>query len=505
MAELEDLSTTDASNTGRFPEAQTFSSVNNGARALEGMIARWYADTNGSIASTGTDTIALAAARTVTAYAQGQVFMFEAGGTNTGAATLNVDAVGAKAVVKRYNVALAAGDIVAGQIVAVAYEASADNFQLLTPPATSLDSAAIGVTVQGYDADIPTVSASQAEMEAGTETALRSMSPLRVKQAIDALGAGGKIDMRLAFLKIAENAGDRINMVDGSADPFADESDVDTATSANETYDATGDFYSGLGAAAAISGATGTVISSGVSGASNAFDGSKSDAFATGAQSSPTHSVMYLGKDWGSGNDKVVTKVTFEGWTDQGFTHSVDASMTITLYGSATGTFGGEEVDLGGAITFTDTSDNTLRTLTPTSTTAYRYHRAHFDMPSAGANQSGCVEMEFFEQPLTNMTLVSNAFTADSAPDTGRVHVQVVENESITINTDLTAEISRDGGTNWTAVTLALVETLADGTKAYEDAAVDISGQPSATSMKYRIKTLNTKDIEVHGVVLQWA
>jgi hypothetical protein len=45
---------------------------------------------------------------------------------------------------------------------------------------------AIGTDVQAYDADIPTVSASQAEMEAGTETALRSMSPLRVKQAITA-------------------------------------------------------------------------------------------------------------------------------------------------------------------------------------------------------------------------------------------------------------------------------------------------------------------------------
>jgi hypothetical protein len=52
--------------------------------------------------------------------------------------------------------------------------------------ATILKSANIGSTVQAYDADIPTVSASQAEMEAGTETALRSMSPLRVKQAITA-------------------------------------------------------------------------------------------------------------------------------------------------------------------------------------------------------------------------------------------------------------------------------------------------------------------------------
>lgn len=48
----------------------------------------------------------------------------------------------------------------------------------------------IGADVQAYDADIPTVSASQAEMEAGTEAALRSVSPLRVAQAI-AVGSAG--------------------------------------------------------------------------------------------------------------------------------------------------------------------------------------------------------------------------------------------------------------------------------------------------------------------------
>lgn len=44
---------------------------------------------------------------------------------------------------------------------------------------------------QAADADIPTVSASQAEMESGSEAALRSMSPLRVKQAIAANAVGG--------------------------------------------------------------------------------------------------------------------------------------------------------------------------------------------------------------------------------------------------------------------------------------------------------------------------
>lgn len=53
--------------------------------------------------------------------------------------------------------------------------------------ATILKAAAIGVSVQAYDVDIATVAASQAEMQAGTEGALRSMSPLLVAQAIGAL------------------------------------------------------------------------------------------------------------------------------------------------------------------------------------------------------------------------------------------------------------------------------------------------------------------------------
>ena len=56
----------------------------------------------------------------------------------------------------------------------------------------------IGTNVQAYDADVPTVAASQGEMEAGTEAALRSMSPLRVAQAIAALGPGSTLT-RTAF------------------------------------------------------------------------------------------------------------------------------------------------------------------------------------------------------------------------------------------------------------------------------------------------------------------
>lgn len=47
MPEIHELSTTDADNTTRFPENQAPSTVNNGARALEGIIARFFGDLQG--------------------------------------------------------------------------------------------------------------------------------------------------------------------------------------------------------------------------------------------------------------------------------------------------------------------------------------------------------------------------------------------------------------------------------------------------------------------------
>jgi hypothetical protein len=59
---------------------------------------------------------------------------------------------------------------------------------------------------QAADADIPTVAASQVEMEAGTETELRSMSPARVKQAIDALANSITAGTPLVISPFAVNA-----------------------------------------------------------------------------------------------------------------------------------------------------------------------------------------------------------------------------------------------------------------------------------------------------------
>lgn len=67
----------------------------------------------------GVDTITATAAPTLTAYAAGKTFRFVSAGANTGAVTLNIDGVGARAITKLGSTALAAGDIPSGAAVEI--------------------------------------------------------------------------------------------------------------------------------------------------------------------------------------------------------------------------------------------------------------------------------------------------------------------------------------------------------------------------------------------------
>ena len=103
------------------------SNINNSIRQLMADLRRFANDIGAKAVSSGTDTVTLTTETVLTAYADGTVLGFIAGGTNTGATTLNVDGVGAKAVRKNADAALAAGDITAGQAVFVVYDASANS------------------------------------------------------------------------------------------------------------------------------------------------------------------------------------------------------------------------------------------------------------------------------------------------------------------------------------------------------------------------------------------
>ncbi len=103
--------------------------------------------------SSGTDTVTLGLTPTYTGDNNGELIYFEAGDLNTGAVTLNIDGNGAKAIVKHNDVALAAGDIEAGQMVCVVYESSADNYQMISglgnAPASGYTDAQAILAVEG--------------------------------------------------------------------------------------------------------------------------------------------------------------------------------------------------------------------------------------------------------------------------------------------------------------------------------------------------------------------
>tara|TARA_Y100001937_G_scaffold124531_1_gene189431 strand:+ start:301 stop:2004 length:1704 start_codon:yes stop_codon:yes gene_type:complete len=105
----------------------------------------------------------------------------------------------------------------------------------------------------------------------------------------------------------------------------------------------------------------------------------------------------------------------------------------------------------------------------------------------------------------TSTTIVSNAFTATSAPSTSRIVVFQENIDTPTLNTDIIASVSRDGGSNFSTVTL-VDEGYVTGASGQRILAglVDVSGQPSGTSLRWKLALANNQS-KIHGVSLSWA
>ncbi len=108
------------------------------------------------------DAYVVAMPQTATSYVDGMLLVFKAANANTGAATVNVDALGVKALKQQDGSALSAGDIVADKISTFRYNATSGYFELqeksrstsssvsgLQLASPSSDSVSIGVTSPG--------------------------------------------------------------------------------------------------------------------------------------------------------------------------------------------------------------------------------------------------------------------------------------------------------------------------------------------------------------------
>ena len=138
MASVLDYSTTAGSNTTvggvNIAEGMQAGLANNGMRAMMADSKKWQLDWSGVVTAGAGNAYTITSNQGISAYADGQRFTFRADRNNTGAATLNVDSRGAKALRKVTGGALAAvaaDDIVAEAVYDVVYDLSSDVFVIV--------------------------------------------------------------------------------------------------------------------------------------------------------------------------------------------------------------------------------------------------------------------------------------------------------------------------------------------------------------------------------------
>jgi len=126
-----------------------------------------------------------------------------------------------------------------------------------------------------------------------------------------------------------------------------------------------------------------------------------------------------------------------------------------------------------------------------------------------GAGGSGVILIRHRSEAYNNMTLVSTTTAAQAAPTKGDVVFTYTDSiGTATLGTDLTAEISADGGSTWTAMTLGSEGSTGTHKIATAHDVTISSTITSPWNMAYRIKTLNqsgTKATRIQAVSLGWS
>ena len=328
--------------------------------------------------------------------------------------------------------------------------------------------------------------------------------------------SGLQNDIAILGFKVAANGSlGKYDLVDQTIDDFQDASGIDASTSTGETRNAS-NYYSAVSSSsdaaawvfgASASGASyGTTIHGGGNGirTDKPFDSTASQAQSACYYNDSSLSTKWVGKDAGDGVTQTCSNWSARGSNDYGWNNTSNGSCTIALESSddnvswteeATGSTSSVPGTIGGSIT---------------ETSGHRYWRVKF---KSGTGDMRCADFSLYGVKSTatynsSMSLVSNSTTAQATPTTGDIVMTYTDGSgTATVGTDLKAYISRDNGTTWTQATLSS-EGATGGHTILAAHNVDISSQPSGTSMRYKIETLNqsaSKETRIQAVSLGWS
>ncbi len=144
-------------------------------------------------------------------------------------------------------------------------------------------------------------------------------------------------------------------------------------------------------------------------------------------------------------------------------------------------------------------SVNEQRSYTLAAPQTYRYYRLNF---TAGESSLALIgEVELTGVPtINNMTLVTAAQTADAPVSNVRALIEYDNTAAPVFDTDLTIEVTCDGGANWASASLSAVTSYSQGGRKLAET-VDQACAPG-TDFRARIKTLNSKNVPIYGVSL---
>jgi len=146
MSEKHNLNVTDASNTERFPEGMAPSAVNNGARALEGIIAREYYDMDGSVEATlsgsviqmTANRVSLTLTGTTSNYIANMVMRFKMGASdNPSPCSIRINDIQTLDLRDAEGATLSASVVKSGSVALVWKDNANNYFRLLSPEARS--------------------------------------------------------------------------------------------------------------------------------------------------------------------------------------------------------------------------------------------------------------------------------------------------------------------------------------------------------------------------------
>ena len=134
---------------------------------------------------------------------------------------------------------------------------------------------------------------------------------------------------------------------------------------------------------------------------------------------------------------------------------------------------------------------------------------------TSGAGSDGVVMLKYVTNSFTpevsgaNLTLVSTTTAAQAAPTKGDIVLTYTNGAgTTTLDTDLTAEISADGGSTWTPLALASEGSTGSHNIATSHDVTISSTITAPYNMAYRIKTLNqsvSKTTRIQAVSLGWS